>query len=113
MVYKEKEKEIMDSFMQTIVFAVIVAGAIFSAMWLILQDLKKGAHARISRLENVVDEMIRDCGKKKDQYITTHGFDRFETNINNRLDSMSTQLSTTNSRIDDLTKILLNKNGAK
>ena len=98
---------------ETIAWVVGVGSAIFLGMRAIMNDAKKSSHARIDRLENVVDEIVRDCGKKKDNFITTHGFDRFETNMNNRLDGMATQLNTTNSRIDDLTKILLNKNGVK
>jgi hypothetical protein len=93
-VFKEKETK---KEWQTILWSFTIGGGIFGGMYMFLQDIKKSAHARISRLENVVDEIVRD--------------DRFETNINNRLDGMATQQATTNSRIDDLTKILLNKNG--
>ena len=103
-----EEAEAMNEFMQIIIFAVIVGGSVFGATWMLIQDMKKGAHARISRLENVIDEIVRDCGKKKDQYITTGAFDRFDTNVSNRLNAMQGQMNSLNSRIDDLVLALRN-----
>ncbi len=87
---------------QTLAWVAVVGGAIFGGMWLILQDFKKGAHKRIDRLENVTDEIVRSS-------ITTSALDRFEKNMNNRLDGFQSQMSTQNSRIDDL--VLAIKNG--
>jgi len=86
---------------QTILWAFTIGGGIFGGMWIVLQDIKKSAHARISRLENVMDEIVRDCGTKKDNFITMKAFDRLEVNITRRLDG-------TNTRIDDLLITLRN-----
>jgi low affinity Fe/Cu permease len=93
---------------QTILWAFTIGGGIFAGMWILLQDIKKSAHARIGRLENVIDEIVRECGKKKEDFITTKAFDRFEGNINTRLDGMTTQMNTTNSRLDALTLAIRN-----
>ena len=99
-VVPETEKEVNE--WQTIAWVIGVGGSIFGGMWLLLQDFKRGSHKRIDRLENVVDEISRGT-------ITTKAFDRFESNMTVRLEGMTTQMATTNSRIDDL--ILAVRNG--
>ena len=89
----------------SIVIAIVTIGAvIFGAVWILYQDVKKGVHARIGRLENVTDEIVRDCGKKKDEFITVRAFDRFEKNIMDRIDGMT-------KRFDDF--LVYTRNGHK
>jgi len=100
-----------------IIISVVSVGAVvFGAVWIIIQevkkslmkyieDVKKSAHARIDRCDHAIDSVANT----KNDFITIGAFDRFEANINNRLDGMQSQMTVTNSRIDDL--ILAIKNG--
>ena len=86
----------------TIVSVVVIACAVFGAMWLIIQDVKRGVHARIERCENVIDTVVVECSKKKEDFITTKAFDRFESNLTVRFNGFGDSIKHLTSRIDDL-----------
>ena len=106
---KEKEEVMTDWIMIGIVAG--VATAIFGAVWLIVQDVKKGVHARITRCEHVIDVFVSDCSRKKDDFITTKGFDRFEGHITTRFNGLEKGINHLTSRVDDL--VLTVRNGNK
>jgi hypothetical protein len=93
----------------TIVSVVVVGGVVFGAVWLLFQDVKKGVHARVERCEHVVDSFVRECGNKKDDFITTKAFDRFENNLNTRFNGFDKNFEHLTERIDDL--VLTIRNG--
>ena len=66
-----------------------IVAAVLGAVWIMVEAGKKSSHARIGRCENAIDEIVRDCGKKKDDFITVRAFDRFEKNIIDRLDGVT------------------------
>jgi hypothetical protein len=90
---------------------VAVATAFFAAMWAIIGDVKKSAHARIDRVEARVQGIVTDCSQKKDDFITTKAFDRFERHLSSQVDSVKTEVTHLTKRIDDW--IAISKNGTK
>ena len=99
-----------------------IGSIIFGAIWVIVADVRrgltahikdvdKGCHARIDRSDHVIDEIVRDCHKKTDHFITTKGFDRFENHINTKFDGMSSSINHLTTRIDDFIKSNRNGNG--
>ena len=105
----------------TIVAVVIVGCAVFGAVWIItrdvkssltayIEDVKKGVHARVDRSDHVIDEIVRDCSRKKENFITTGAFDRFEKNLNVRFNGFDDNIKHLTERVDDL--IIATRNGS-
>ncbi len=85
----------------TVLAVVGVACAVFGAMWMMLQDVKKGVHARVERCEHVVDTVVADCKNKKDDFITISAFDRFEKHMGEKVDGVKSEVVHLTKRIDD------------
>jgi hypothetical protein len=85
---------------ETIAWFVGICAAFFGAVWLIIKDVKKGVHARVARCEHVIDEVVRDCSRKKDTFITTSAFDRFEGHLVNRVDNVQKSVDHLTERFD-------------
>lgn len=88
-----------------------VGAAIFGAVWLLMNDCKRGINARVKRCENAIDAVARETGNHHRSFITTDAFDRFENNLNTRFDSMSDNINHLTTRIDDF--IIASRNGKK
>jgi len=84
-----------------VVLILTVIGFIFKWGWNIIQDVKKGVHARVERCEHVVDGIIDACNKKKEDYISNKAFDRFEHHLNTKFDGMNNNINHLTTRIDD------------
>jgi hypothetical protein len=106
---------------QTIAWFVGVSGTFCTFLWFFHQDAKKGLYKRVSevedhieervkRCEHVMDVVVSDCAKKKDDFITTKAFDRFENNLNTRFNGFDKNINHLTSRIDDL--VIVIRNGA-
>ena len=93
---------------QTIAWVAGISTTIFGVVWLLVQDVKRSAHARIQRVEHVVDNMVVDCAKKKDDFITTKAFDRFEGHLVSRMDGFNKNIEHLTTRVDDLMLALRN-----
>lgn len=96
---------------QTIAWVVGMGSVVFGAVWVIIQDAKKGTHARIQRCEHVIDNMVADCAKKKDDFITTKAFDRFEGHLVNRVDNVQKSVDHLTQRFDDFMLTIRNGKG--
>jgi len=107
---------------ETIAWIVGIGAVIFGAVWVIvhdakksteihIEDVKKGCHARIDRTDHVIDGIIEGCNKKKEQYITTQAFDRFENHQNTKMDGLNNNINHLTTRIDDFIKTA--RNGVK
>jgi hypothetical protein len=108
-VAQQEEKAVNEYAIITTV--VIVGCAVFGAVWLLYQDVKKGVHARIERCENVIDDVVRECGRKKEDFITTKAFDRFEGHLTIRFDGLDKSITHLTQRVDDLVLTVRNGNG--
>ena len=106
---KEEEKTMTDWVLVGIFAG--VSTAIFGAVWIIVQDVKKGVHKRCDRCEHVIDMFTQECAKKKEDFITTKAFDRFEGHLTTRFDGLDTNVSHLTQRIDDLVLTVRNGNG--
>ena len=96
-----------------IVSVVVVGSVVFGAVWLLYQDVKKGVHARVERCEHAIDTFVSDCGKRKDDFITTKAFDRFENNLNTRFNGFDKNFEHLTERIDDLVMTVRNNGGVE
>jgi len=94
---------------QSIAWFLGIASVFFTAVWAIVAESKKSAHARIGRLEHTVDGIIEACAKKQEDFITTKAFDRFENHLNTKFDGMNNSINHLTTRIDDF--IRTNRNG--
>jgi len=94
---------------QTIAWFVGISSVFFTAIWVIIQDVKKGIHKRVTNCEHVIDNLVSDCTRKKDDFITTKAFDRFENHLTNRFDGLDKNITGLTKRIDDL--VLTVRNG--
>ena len=101
-----------------------IGTVIFGAVWVIvadvrrgltahIRDVEKGCHARIDRCDHVLDDVVRDCHTKRDDFITVKAFDRFEFHLNSKFDGMSSSINHLTVRIDDFIKLSRNGNGKK
>jgi len=93
---------------QTIAWFVGISSVFFTAIWIIIQDVKKGVHARVKQCEHAIDGIISVCNKKKDDFITTKGFDRFENHLTTRFDGLDKNITGLTKRIDDLVLTVIN-----
>lgn len=98
---------------QTIAWVAGLATTVFGVVWLLVQDVKRSAHARIQRVEHVIDTVVSDCSKKKDEFITTKAFDRFEGHLASRMDGFGKNIEHLTTRVDDLVFALRNGKGHK
>jgi len=73
--------------------------------------LTKNNADRIFKCEHVIDDVVRECHNKRDDFITVKAFDRFEFHLNTKFDGMSTSINHLTTRIDDFIKS--NRNGKK
>jgi hypothetical protein len=100
LVVKSKGKEMNE--WQTIAWFAGIGSIFFGAVWGLIKNEVSGVHGRLKNVEHVIDNMIRDCADKKEDFITTKAFDRFESNLTNRFNGLDTNISNLTKRIDDL-----------
>ncbi|MBW1672062.1 MAG: hypothetical protein JRJ45_00200 [Deltaproteobacteria bacterium] len=86
-----------------------VSATIFGAVWLLMNDCKRGISARVKRCEHAIDAVALEVGIKHENYVTVGALDRFERNLNTRFDGMSSNINHLTTRIDDF--ITANRNG--
>lgn len=97
---------------QTIAWFAGIGGAFLGATWKMVEVAKKdlsdkitthstAANGRIKNIEHVIDNMVADCTKKKDDFITTKAFDRFEGHLVTRVENVQKSVEHLTTRFDD------------
>ena len=94
---------------ETIAWTAVVGAIIFGAVWVLIDNSKKSLEGRIKNCEHVIDNMAADCARKKEDFITTRAFDRFEGHLNVRMDGFNKNFDHLTKRIDDLIHSLRNE----
>jgi hypothetical protein len=86
---------------QTIAWFAGIGGGFLTIAWKMVDVARTDLAGRIKKCEHVIDNMVSDCAKKKDDFITTKAFDRFEGHLVNRIETVQKSVDNLTRRLDD------------